>query len=70
MKPMSVSEIARLTGRSVHMVRSTATMLKLQPVYTEPIGRFPRQFFLPDAIIERLNQVKPSRQNGPYPRRN
>lgn len=65
MKPMSVSEIAKQTGRSTHLVRAIARRLNQEPTHTEPIGRFHRQYFMAEPILEELKKMKPAVSHGP-----
>ncbi len=65
MEPMSIIEIARFTKNTPHMVTSAIKRLGLKPTHTERIGRFPRQYFQPEQIIENLSQqTKPRYKIG------
>lgn len=68
MEPMSIAELAKLTGHSVHTVSHTVKQMGLTPVFTKPIGRYPRQYFDNEELMSILKAKKPHKKNGPQQR--
>lgn len=68
LKPMSISEIAKKTGRTPHMVRTVVLRLKCVPTHSVPIGKYPRQYYQPEPILEAVKLLKPSITYGPNKR--
>lgn len=68
LKPMSIAEMAKKTGRTPHMVRTVVMRLKCSPTHSEPCGKHPRQYYQPEVILEAVKLLKPSITYGPNKR--
>ncbi len=65
LKPMSINEMAKLTGRSPHLVRTVVQRLQCVPTHGEPVGRHHRQFYQPEPVLLAVKALKPSVKHGP-----